>query len=245
MNPDGNHFRVLLIQVREREDVERQERACFIERCGIRPDQLDPVNILHAPVPSMDRVDAANAVLIGGAGTLSVTQAQPFDDALTDLVRTLCDRGRPLFGACWGHQFIARALGGTVVTDHDRKEVGTHRVELTPAGRSDPLFDSMPPRFSAHMGHHDYVSELPSGAIELAVSETCPAQAFRIEGTPVYGTQFHCELNTHRLLERLRIYRHIYQPADDDLEELEREPVPTPEADIILRRFIETCVRSR
>ena len=120
-----------------------------------------------------------------------------------------------------------------------------HPVELTPAGRSDPLFDSMPPRFAAHMGHHDYVSELPSGAIELAVSETCPAQAFRIEGTPVYGTQFHCELNTHRLLERLRIYRHIYQPADDDLEELEQEPVATPQADIILRRFIETCVQSR
>ena len=122
------------------------------------------------PVPSMDRVDAASAVMIGGAGTLSVTQTHPFDGALTDLVRTLCDRGRPLFGACWGHQFIARALGGTVVTDHDRREVGTHPVELTPAGRSDPLFDSMPPRFDAHMGHHDHVSKLPSGAIGLAVS---------------------------------------------------------------------------
>ncbi len=71
--------RVLLIQVREREDVEKQEQDCFVERCRIRRDQLDAVNLLHDPVPSWDQAKAFDVVMIGGAGVLSVTQDHPFN----------------------------------------------------------------------------------------------------------------------------------------------------------------------
>lgn len=234
--------RLLLIQVREREDVEKQEQDCFIERCEIRRDQLDAVNVLHNPVPTWDQAAPYDVVVIGGAGVFSVTQDHPFNDPLTELVKRLCDADRPLFGACWGHQFAAQALGGAVITDHDRREVGTNTVELTAAGRADPLFAGLPPSFLAHMGHHDYTSKLPPGAVELATSQQCPNQAFRLDGKMVYGMQFHCELNSARLLERLTIYQHIYKPADDDLENLEQDPIPTPETDGLLRRFLELAL---
>ncbi len=234
--------RLLLIQVREREDVEKQEQDCFVERCRIRKDQLDAVNLLNDPVPTWDQAGAFDVVMIGGAGVLSVTQDHPFNDALTELVLRLCEADRPLFGACWGHQFVAQALGGTVITDHDRREIGTNKVELTPAGRDDPIFAGLPPSFQAHMGHHDYASKLPAGAVELATSRQCPNQSFRIDGKMVYGMQFHCELNTARLLERLTIYQHIYKPDDDYLENLKREPIPTPETDGLLRRFLELAL---
>ena len=40
------------------------------------------------------------------------------------------------------------------------------------------------------MGHHDRVSVLPDGAVELARNDTAPYQAFRLDGLPIYGTQF-------------------------------------------------------
>ncbi|MFQ5424031.1 MAG: type 1 glutamine amidotransferase [Phycisphaerae bacterium] len=234
--------RVLLIQVRERPDVEEQEQRCFIERLGIRPDQLDAVNIDREPIPSPSRVGAANAVMIGGSGVYSVTQEHTFTTALRDVVLRLCDTGKPTFGVCWGHQFIAQTLGGNVVTDVDSAEAGTHEVTLTSQGRADPLFTDRPDRFAAHMGHHDCVATMPPGAILLARSTRCPHQAFRIAGKPIYGTQFHCELNSQRLVKRLDIYRHLYMPDDKAFEAFRDSPTPTPEADQILRRFLTHVV---
>ncbi len=227
-----------MIQVRERPDVEQQERLCFTERLGIRPDQLDAVNLDRDPIPSPTRIGAAEAVVIGGSGVYSVTQEHACTPALRDVVLRLCDTGKPTFGVCWGHQFIAQTLGGSVVTDADSAEAGTHEVLLTSQGRTDPLFTSMPDRFAAHMGHHDHVARMPPGTIVLARSTRCPHQAFRVAGKPIYGTQFHCELDSRRLVERLDIYRQIYMPDDQAFEALQDSPTPTPEAGQILRRFL-------
>ncbi|MEX1055727.1 MAG: type 1 glutamine amidotransferase, partial [Rhodothermales bacterium] len=94
--------------------------------------------------------------------------------------------------------------------------LGCHHVTLTPAGQSDPLFGTFPQRFLANMGHHDRVVELPSDAVELAFSDTQPFQAFRVEGRPMYGTQFHSELDARRERERLYRYRENYPEIAGD-----------------------------
>ena len=89
------------------------------------------------------------------------------------------------------------------------------------------------------MGRHDYVSVLPEGAVELAFSERSRNQAFRLEGKPIYGTQFHTELSVDRLLERLAVYQSIYVPDDGEFGDLQERCRPTPEADQILSRFLD------
>ena len=239
MAPSYDQLRVLLVQIRERPAVIAEEQASFRERCALRPDQLVAVNALSDPL-SPTLLDGVDAVMIGGAGAYSVTDTFAWTDSLIALCRACGDRAAPLFGSCWGHQFIARAFGGTVVHDSSRAEMGTHDIVLTAAGEADPLFGGFPRRFGAQMGHHDRVSVLPPGGVELARNDTAPYQAFRLAGLPIYGTQFHSELDEQAERDRLVTYRAYYPGnADDDaFEQLLAGLRPTPEVDGLLEAFL-------
>ncbi len=229
--------RVLLLQIRDHPEAERQERECFVEFSGLPASAFRFHNLLANPQPPEDEAAAADVVIVGGAGAHSVTAEHPFSARLADLVRRRVAAGRPLFGSCFGHQFLAQALGGRVITDLERKEVGTHAIELTAAGRADPLFAGLPERFDVQFGHHDRVVELPPGAVELARSALCPNQAYRLGGLPVWGCQFHVELDERRILERARIYQSGYLPGDDALAAFAAAVRPTPVATTLLRRL--------
>lgn len=237
--------RAVLIQVRERDDVALQERACFLERGGLKPSHLKVINLVPRPRLAWRDVARADAVFIGGAGIFSATRDDPFTQPLIDVIKRLVEEDVPLFGACWGHQLLARALGGEVVTDPDRHEVGTLEMTLTSEGRADPLFDGVPSRFLAQAGHNDYVRVLPPGGVNLAFSERCPIQAFRLKDKPVYGTQFHGELTKERFLERLAIYQREYLPHPDLLQEVEAQVRPTPHVDGLVKRFLDLHARRR
>ena len=92
-----------------------------------------------------------------------------------------------------------------MVTDPARAEVGTLKINLTPAGEQDPVFGSLPATFHAQAGHQDTVDPLPADAVLLAASDRAN-QAFRFAGKPIYCTQFHPELSRETLLDRLRTY---------------------------------------
>ena len=239
MAPDPSRLRVRLVQVRERPAVIAEEQASFRARTGLAPDQLVVTDALREPV-APDLLDGVDAVMIGGAGAYSVTDTFHWTAGLVRLCHACAEREVPLFGSCWGHQFVARAFGGAVVHDPERAEMGTHTVRLTGAGRRDGLFSTLPERFGAQMGHHDRVAELPPGAVELARNERAPHQAFRLDGLPVYGTQFHSELDAATERARLVEYRAYYpEMADDAVFRATLDGLrETPEADDLLRRFL-------
>ena len=235
--------RIVLIQARATADIEEQEQGCFLERCGLGPHQMQAVNVLRDRIGD-DLFDGADALMIGGAGEYSAVEDYPWMDDLLGLIRTAYERRFPTFGSCWGHQLIARALGGTVIHDSALAELGCHYVSLTKAGEQDTLLGSFPSRFLANMGHHDRVAELPSDAVELAYSDTQRFQAFRIEGKPMYGTQFHSELDARRERERLYKYREHYPEvaSDASFQQVLANLAETSDVDHLLRDFLLTTV---
>jgi GMP synthase (glutamine-hydrolysing) len=233
-------IKVLLIQARSKPDMEVQEQHCVLERTGLQASQLHSRNVVRE-MPHRDWLAGADAVVIGGAGAYSIVDEHPWKGALLDLVVEMRDRSIPLFGTCWGHQVIAVALGGVVENDSERAELGTFTLELTEAGVADELFSAIPVQFDAQMGHHDRVIRLPSATVELARSATQPFEAFRLEGLPIYGSQFHSELSKQRLFERLHSYRRNYPElqGDQQFEGILDSLRETPEIDALLRRFLE------
>ena len=239
MAPDLARVRVRLIQIRDKPDVRAEEHASFAARCGVGAGQIAVANALTDELtPAL--ADDVDAVMIGGAGAYSVTETYGWTAALAGVCHACADRAVPLFGSCWGHQFLARAFGGEVVHDRARSEMGTHRVELTEAGAADPLFSALPRRFGTQMGHQDRVAVLPASALELARNDRAPHQAFRLEGLPVYGTQFHSELDVATERARLLAYRaHYPEMADGDAFQRVLDGLyETPDADDLLRRFL-------
>ena len=235
---------VLLVQARRARQMVEQEQQCFAERCRLPRDRFRVLNVVRGDEPSLVHLEGADAVLIGGAGAYSAVEDYEWTAPLLDLVRHIVDRKIPLFGSCWGHQVIVRALGGRVEYDPKHAELGCRWVERTAAGRTDQLFHRFPQRFRANMGHHDRVVELPSEAVELARNDL-PYQAFKLEGRPVYGTQFHSELDAERERERILVYREHYRDALPDKKTVRRvlnNLADTTEVDHLLYDFLTTYV---
>lgn len=242
LSADAVHL--LLVQARSVPEMIEQEQLCFAERCRLPRNHFHVVNVARGDAPSPDLLDGVDAVLIGGAGKYSAAKNYEWTEPLLAFVRRIIDHQMPLFGSCWGHQIIARALGGTVAYDPDQSELGCDWVELTEEGTRDPLFHRFPRRFRANMGHHDRVLELPEGATELARNDQ-PYQAFRLDHAPVYGTQFHSELDAERERERILVYREYYRDALPDEETVQRvlnNLADTTEVDHLLYDFLTTYV---
>ena len=237
-------LRLLLLQVRDPDDPMREhERACF-ERCfGLGLDRIEVFDLLSG-APSAARIDAADAVLLGGSGNYSVVRGGAWLPAALDTMRGLYESAKPTFASCWGFQAMARALGGEVVTDHQRAEVGVTRMELTPAGLADPVFGPLGARFEAISGHEDIVTALPREAVLLASSARVEHQAFHFPGKPIYGTQFHPELDRAGLLARVEKYpAYIRLAGARTLDELARLTPETPATyGGMLRRFLDVAL---
>jgi GMP synthase (glutamine-hydrolysing) len=232
-------LRLVLIQVREGGVPLRQEQGCFIERCRLARRQFRFINVVDEPQIRWQHVQEAHAVIIGGAGAYSVTEHHPFTEPLREVLLELIERDRPVFGSCWGHQFMAAATGGSVIEDPERTEIGSLPLRLTATGRNDPLFEGLPDRFYVQLGHKDRVTSLADGWLDLAATDLCPYQAIRLADKPVYGTQFHSEMNEDRLRERLDVYCDSYVPEREKYLEIIRRLRPSIEADGLMRRFLE------
>lgn len=231
--------RFLLLQVRNPDDPMRlNEVACF-ERCFACDGDIDVLDLLRGP-PTAHDLDRYDVVLLGGSGDYSVARGGPWLPGALEAMASLVEMSKPTFASCWGFQAMARALGGEVVTDRSRAEVGTVTLELTPAGERDPVFGPLGKRFDVQIGHEDIVTALPAGTTLLASSERVENEAFRFDGKPIYCTQFHPELRREDLLARIRRYP-AYLPLAGvaTFEELEAKTPETPHTESILRRFLE------
>ena len=126
-----------------------------------------------------------DGVVVSGSQT-SVYEDRDWIHEATAWVRRVHAAGVPILGICWGHQFIAQALGGRVV-DMDEYELGYRQVSRV---GEDQLFDGVPAQFVSFETHSDRVAELPTGAATLARNDA-GLQAFRVGSA--WGVQFHPE----------------------------------------------------
>ncbi|GMQ80843.1 MAG: type 1 glutamine amidotransferase [Rhodothermia bacterium] len=233
-------IRALLIQARNTPDMEFQEQECFVERTRLEWSQMVSLNVAYSDLSELSLNDY-DVLFVGGAGEYSATADYPWMNDLLELIQKAHDNKFPTFGSCWGHQVIARALGGTVIHDPDLSEMGCLLISLTEAGKIDRLFTDFPTSFLANMGHHDRVTELPKDAIQLAVSESQPNEAFRMQDSPMYGTQFHSELDAHRERERLIRYRPLYRsalPTEEVYQNVMCSLAETTEVDHLMHDFL-------
>jgi GMP synthase-like glutamine amidotransferase len=164
---------------------------------GASYDSLLPVerHASHAPfdypgVPKQPG-DYAGLVVLGGPMSANDTGTHPFLADTMRLVRAFADSDRPVLGICLGAQVIARAFGGEVYR-MARLESCFRTMEVTPEGRSDPVFSALGTEITSFQNHFEAVRDVPD-AVPLATGGACPIQAFRI-GRATYATQFHPEV---------------------------------------------------
>lgn len=198
--------RVLLLQARDWDDPMRpHELDCFRERIP-NSFELETANLTMGPW-DISLTEGYSVVMVGGSGGYgaAVNHEHWFEPSL-QFFREIVDAGLPLFCSCWGHEALAVALGGRVEVDPLGYELGLLPVQLSEQGKKDTLFSGLPDPFITPIGHEEQVVELPREALLLASTQRCRVQAYRLKGKPVYSTQFHPELSSDRLWERVDAY---------------------------------------
>ena len=231
--------RFLLLQVRDVDDaMGRHEVECFAAHLQIEPAALKTWNLLEGPAP-IDRLNQADAALIGGSGDYSVVRGGPWLDGALDTMRQLAEAGTPAFASCWGFQAMSLALGGTVEHLPERGHVGTCAMTTTPYAAHDPLFATLGTTFTAQFGHEDVVITAPAGATVLATSDYGDCMAWRLGDANIWGTQFHPELSDQDLLLRLRRYpKYVREISGLSMDAFEATRMaPAPDADHLLQAF--------
>lgn len=115
----------------------------------------------------------------------------PWIHWLAGFIRELDARKIPLVGICFGHQLIARALGGEVVKAPQGWGVGVHAAGITARA---PWIDADAEVVRMVVSHQDQVTTLPPGAEALAASDFCPIAMYHI-GSHVFAMQAHPEFS--------------------------------------------------
>ena len=146
--------------------------------------------VVDARKETLPEPDWAGIIVTGSPA--SANDPDPWVTRSEDFLKRAADQAVPIYGICFGHQHVARAFGGRIDKNPYGWELGTVTVSLTPDGRRDALFSTVPKSFPAQQSHGEIVTALPPGATALAHNESCPYQAFSL-ATYIWGTQFHPE----------------------------------------------------
>ena len=140
--------------------------------------------IVPNTTPVNDLQDAAALVLSGGAPRIG------YHHHLGNCTEYL-DRGQyPILGICAGHQLMAEHFGGTCAPA-TVPEFG--KVEITIEVPND-ILRGIPVKTIVWESHNDEIKHLPPEFMTLASSPNCAIQAIKHRTRPLYGLQFHPEV---------------------------------------------------
>jgi GMP synthase-like glutamine amidotransferase len=114
----------------------------------------------------------------------------PWVGQLLDFIRAVDAVRQPLIGLCFGHQAVARALGGQVARNAAGWGLGTAPTHWT----TTPAWMQPSQATTTLMAaHNEQVTRMPEGAVCLGGSDFCPIGSMQI-GQHIWTTQFHPEM---------------------------------------------------
>ena len=132
---------------------------------------------------------------------------KPWIVALVKWIEHAYCRGSKLMGVCFGHQAIARALGGEVRRYDGGFGAGVRASRVIDERMMDYFLGQ---EMRLLYSHHDQVTVLPQDAVLCATSDFCKNESFRI-GSQVITFQGHPEFT-------LAYSRHLLTNCSDDVE---------------------------
>ncbi|APE43882.1 hypothetical protein BOO69_11035 [Sulfitobacter alexandrii] len=143
-----------------------------------------------------DDIAAYDGAMITGSPA-SVNDRTPWMLRLEELIRDMIAARQPLFGACFGHQVIAAALGAPIVANPAGWGHGLLSVRR---GQPTP-WAGVEKGFALYGSHMEQVGAVPEGATVVFEGPDCPVAGFAL-GDTVMTVQHHPEM-THDFMNAL------------------------------------------
>jgi GMP synthase-like glutamine amidotransferase len=134
--------------------------------------------------------EAFDGYVITGSPASVNDDSLPWVGPLLDFIRAVDAARQPLIGLCFGHQAVAKALGGEVARHSAGWGLGTAPTHWT----TTPAWMQPSQATTTLMAaHNEQVTHMPEGAVCLGGSDFCPIGSMQI-GQHIWTTQFHPEM---------------------------------------------------
>lgn len=180
-------------------------------------------------LPTLTKNDA---VILTGSHSM-VTNEESWSLEVEKWLPKLIDEEVPLLAICYGHQLLAKSLGGVSGYHENGMEIGSVDINLEENAKNDEIFSKLQNNFKAHTIHSQTVIKLPKNATRLAFNSHDKNHAFRV-GNCAWGVQFHPEFDKN--IMNLYI-KEVAKKKDLDVEKLISFSENTNVATIILKEF--------
>ncbi|NQY92561.1 MAG: glutamine amidotransferase [Campylobacteraceae bacterium] len=141
----------------------------------------------------LPKMENCQGVIITGSHSM-VTEAFSWSLDVDVFIKKLIKYKIPLLGICFGHQLIAKSLGGEVGYSPHGLEIGSVPISVNANAKDDALFSNMPREFYAHVVHFQSVLTLPKNAVLIASNAVEKNHIYKI-GACAWGVQFHPEFD--------------------------------------------------
>jgi GMP synthase (glutamine-hydrolysing) len=133
--------------------------------------------------PASDFQGVRGIIVSGGPASVIEPTSPAVDPGIYQL-------GVPVLGICYGHQLLAKDLGGRV-SRGTIKEYGHSSLH----GGQSPIFQGLPDRdLTVWMSHGDTVVDVPPGFEIIGETGDCKIAAMQHLGRRLFGLQFHPEV---------------------------------------------------
>lgn len=139
-------------------------------------------DVQSSDTPAFTLATRKGVIISGGPGSV-------YEPGCPDIDPGVLSNGAPVLGICYGHQLIARHLGGTVQKG-ERGEYGLAHLKLL---REDPLWHGIKDS-QIWMSHRDTVAAVPAGFEITASSGVAGVTAMSDLHRHLFGIQFHPEV---------------------------------------------------
>ena len=186
---------------------------------------------------SLVNLSCITAIIITGSPAF-ITDEEAWNFIGASYIKKAHKIGIPILGVCYGHQLLAWTFGGKVGFNAEGRSIGTIPIKLKESAKNDLLFGGLPERFNVNVSHQQSVVQLPSEAIELALSSSNNLQAFRF-GDKSWGIQFHPEFSKDIVRKYIDERSMTIREEGLDLEKLESLVSDTPNSVILFQRFCQ------
>ncbi|KMZ66885.1 Glutamine amidotransferase class-I family protein, expressed [Zostera marina] len=163
----------------------------------LRNEKWDVFSVLDGDFSFLDDHSVYDGFVITGSEADAHSEDVPWILRLCDALKFLHSQKKRLLGICFGHQILARALGGTTgrAPVSVGWEIGLKSIKIDTNAVADLYgLKDFKSDILVFEIHRDQVSSLPPGAVVLASSSKTEIEMFAI-GDGVLGIQCHPEFS--------------------------------------------------